>query len=477
MQRGPQVSGYGNQINQITGKIPLYKPNDKGDMLLRILPAFEQGQELPWVDFELGSSDDNSGLGNQHFPISAVCVFRDKSMSWLSAKSKESDDDQESSDSPATFVAKRVQAMIKKAVQLKKAGYTNINDNFLPNPFDGSWISITQMNLVQALLFKVSGANVRDRDGNPFRYGIVDLTNSGFGNLTKYLFSPRIADASGHARATGVHDSKFGDYCSCADGNFVILRRDPTKATKVEYDIMLSTPPEGWDSGSLDQAWAASQFRPWWSDAENSVYKMPTHEQVFDALEQIVPMDILGFGLIDTPFETMLTPNMVDLGRNIQLTKADIDQPDPDQGRGNARSNVAQAQAQSQGQSQAQGQGPRPQSQPQQQQQQVKPPPFKPIPGQSVPQSTVPAKPAITRAPGPAAIAGAAATVNRGPQAPQPPSRPGAKAAFPGPIRQPLQGVPKDMEQLPHLGQEEENTFMDPALVTADGEAIPTVEL
>ena len=53
MKRGPSVgSSYSGPVNQITGKVPLYKPSDKGDMMLRVLPAFENGAECPWGDFE-----------------------------------------------------------------------------------------------------------------------------------------------------------------------------------------------------------------------------------------------------------------------------------------------------------------------------------------------------------------------------------------------------------------------------------------
>jgi hypothetical protein len=440
MQKGPSVTSYTKAINQITGNLPLYRPNKKGDMLLRVLPMFSEGQEEVWVDFSIGSDDENAGLGNQHYSVSAISVFRDRAMSWLSAVSKDNADDADDTavKSPATLAAERMRTMTKKADAMLKAGHQNIRDEFIPNSFGGSWIGVQQLNLVQALVARVGGQPLKDREGNPFRYGIVDLTTSAFQDLASKLFTPRIADASGTVKATSSDDSSLGDYVSCDGGNWLIIRYDAqTKPAK--YKVVLSAPPPGFSDGRISAEYCAAVVKPWYG-VDGALYKIPTHQQVFEAMQDIIPFDILGFCLIDTMFETLLTPAMVEAGRQVQLTVAEDRVVEAATLSGTQETSAYPAAPA------------RPAVRP-------SPPPAPAAARSGAAVTRAPAPPAPARGPTPPA-----------PPAPRPPAAAGMRPAFPKPVRQPLNKTLEEMGPLPHMGDETQD-FADPA------DAAPAVDL
>jgi len=455
MKRGPSVgSSYSGPVNQITGKVPLYKPSDKGDMMLRVLPAFENGAECPWVDFESDLPDNSARMGDQHYELDAVQIFTGNAVHMLSSMSKEEGEPDEAAvPSPAVSVAHRISTMVRKCKEMQGKGYTGLRTDFLPNKFGQSWISVTTMTLVQALLYHLGGQPVRDRDGNPFRYCVVNMTSSAMRKLREKLFAARVVPASGDKRAYSLEQSQFGDYVSCAGGSLIVLSRDVGSATPA-YTVQLGEPL------ALDTEWSASQWRPWSGDAENAIYKIPTHTEVMQALSTILTDELIGFGLIGSNFEPMLTPTQIDLGKAVTLFE------------GNQQAEEAAPVPAPAAPSRAPG-----------------------LPTTGRTQSTVPNQagapqripPSFSAMPSQAPKAPAAlpSTVNRGPVPPRPPStvRPQGTqlrsvplSAFPKPAVTPVSAVPPEMEQLPHLGETQEAHLFDPA-AAVDVADLPTVDL
>lgn len=438
MQRGPTVASYVKSINQITGDVPLYKPDGKGPMVLRVLPMFVDGVEQPWVDFDRHQEDKDEGFGDQHFQVSAVSVFRDRSSSWFSAVSVDEGDTDFSTQtkSPATLVSEKISQMMRQAGQMRQAGHTNIREDFLEGKF-GSWINIQQLHLVQALISQKGGQPLRDRDGNPFRYGIVNLTSSGFYDIGEKLFKARMGGSDGSTAATSVSDSNFGDYVSCAEGNWMILKQVELKNSK-GYSATLCQAPAPFENGALNPEYVMGLVRPW-TGAPNAIYNVPTHEVVFDALKTVIPSDLLGFCLIGTQFEGLLTQAMISTGQDVQLLV-----PEAGQSRPRAASPAVA----------------RPPAPP--------PPAAAPAaPSPAAPRAAVPRSPTapIVRAPTPPPRAG------QGPVPPRPPSAVNARgitvqtSAYPGPVRQPVRPTVDD-EPMPHLGddpEEAQGDFIDPA--------------
>lgn len=312
MERGPGSSTGSAffRANEITNDVPLYKPSSKGLTQFRVIPMFdEQGNELPWVDYAKAEDEPREGLGAQHYETSVVTAFLDKKMHFFSVVSTPVPGG-EPVQSPAAYVQAKVEELTTQAAGYAQSGF-DIAPILTPDKWGRSFMRQTDMHLVQALLYHLDGKQVKDKAGNAFRVVVLQIPFSAVSDLTGKLFTKATISADGSQRAANVEESQFVDYASSVGGH--ILNIVPKEQEKNRFAMLKG------ELQAVDVAFMKSVSRPW-TRGTNPIYTVPTHQQVIEDLLKSIPHPVIGRALIDTPYEQLLSSDVVEQGSRFNVT-------------------------------------------------------------------------------------------------------------------------------------------------------------
>ena len=303
-------SGQGNSVDQISGDIPVYRPRKKGTMQVRIIPAFdEQGQELPWVDWEKIKGGKTEGLGAQHLNITIVKYFfggRVNTFSYWSVDAPGA----EAIQSPAFYLAQNYLRLFEEAKQIQASNYA-VNPLLAPNNWGKPSLSEARITLSQALIFYVDSKPVKGMNGESFRVALVDTPFSALKSIAEKLGTLNtINSIEDEGAATSAADTEFVDYVSSMEGHIINIMASESDTTK--YNVVKGR------QMPVDPAYMRSVFRPW-TVGENAIYKIPTHEEMVKVLTAAVPQDLLGFCMQGTPFEGHFSSRVLDKGREFSI--------------------------------------------------------------------------------------------------------------------------------------------------------------